>query len=111
VVGVASDAETAKLLEKYNVELLNNGMIVGMNGLLVALAAVRNLKGFCLLGTTSGGILDAKATKAVLEALANILGFKLNVGNLDKFVPTLPKAKLTKAGLPEPSAEEVTYIR
>lgn len=111
VVGVASDTKMAKLLAKHNIELLNNGMIVGMNGLLVAMAAVRDLEGFCLLGTTSGGILDAQATKAVLEALANILGFKLNVGNLDKFLPTLPKAKIDRMELPEPSAEEITYIR
>ncbi len=111
VVGAASDPKTAELLEKHNIKLLDGGMIVGMNGLLVALAGERNLRSFCLLGTTQGGMLDTEASEAVLRALMDILGFWVDLSNLKEYAPRLPKIKPPRFMLPEIGEEETSYIR
>jgi len=82
VVGVATSKSLAKKLEQSGVELLNGGVIVGMNGILPALASLRGIDGFCLLGTTGGGILDPPASANVLNALSNLLGITINTTEL-----------------------------
>lgn len=112
VVGVAADAESRELLREHGVELLNSGMIVGMNGLLPGLASVRGMRGFCLLGSTRGGLLDVEATEAVLRALSGVLKFELDLEELHQHAATLSKIfKLPKFELPIGVEEEVTYIR
>ncbi len=111
VVGAASDVETVKLLREHGVQLLDSGMIVGMNGLLPGLAAARGMRGFCLLGATRGGLLDVEAAEFVLRALSDVLGFKLDLEELHKHAMTLPKFKPPKLRLPSGIEEEVSYIR
>ena len=55
-----------------------------MNGLVVGIAKTRGMKGTCLLGETSGDVVDAKASKAVLDALLGIIGVKVDMVNLEK---------------------------
>lgn len=111
VVGAATDPKTTKLLQGHGIELLDSGMIVGMNGLLIGLAGARGLHGLCLLGATEGGLLDIRATEVVLRALADVFGFKLNLENLHKYAPVVPKFKPPKLDLPKGVEEEVSYIR
>ena len=111
VVGAASDIDTVKLLGERGVELLDSGMIVGMNGLLPGLAAARGMHGFCLLGATRGGLLDVGATESVLRALSEVLGFKLDLEELRKHATTLPKFRPPMLRLPRGIEEEVSYIR
>ncbi len=111
VVGAASGVETAKFLGKHEVELLKSGMIVGMNGLLPGLAATRGMRGFCLLGATRGGLLDVRATEAVLRALSSVLGFKLDLEELHRHAMTMPKFKLPEFRPPVGIDEEISYIR
>jgi proteasome assembly chaperone (PAC2) family protein len=42
------------------------------------------LQGTCLLVETSGYVVDAKASKIILESLLSILGLKVNMHNLEK---------------------------
>jgi len=111
VVGTATDAETAGMLKKHDVELLDGGMIVGMNGLLVGLAGARGLKGFCLLGATQGGLLDVGATEEVLKSLARALGFKLDLKDLQTYASIVSKLKPPRLRLPKAVEEEISYIR
>lgn len=108
VVGTATDPELARRLREHGVELLDGGMIVGMNGLLVGLAWTRGMRGFCLLGTTQGGLLDIQATSRVLERLAEVLGFKLELSELYTYANTLPRFRAIKRKIKE--EEEVSYI-
>lgn len=112
VVGAASDTETAKLLREHGIELLKGGTIIGMNGLLPGLAAVRGLRGFCLLGTTRGGVLDIRATENILRSISELLGFELDLQELHQHAAALPKFKLPRFNLPKGGVEEeVSYIR
>ncbi|KUO42029.1 MAG: hypothetical protein APZ16_03535 [Candidatus Hadarchaeum yellowstonense] len=113
VVGAASDASLIKVLSQSGVRLLNNGVIVGMNGMIPVMASRRGMRGFCLLGVTEGGVLDAGAAAAVLRSLATVLNFKLELKDLEQQAKKL--AKLTPpAPVPEiniGAEEEPSYIR
>ncbi|KXB05072.1 hypothetical protein AKJ48_00400 [candidate division MSBL1 archaeon SCGC-AAA261O19] len=113
VVGAATDAETAKLIEDHGVELLEGGRIVGMNGLLVSLAYEKGIEGCCLLGTTLGGVMDEDASKNVLSSLSDVLEFDLDLANFKDQVPDLPKLKPPKMKMPSVTGtgEDISYIR
>ena len=111
VVGVGVNPEAIKLLRSRGIEVLSDGVIVGMNGLLLGMAGVRGLGGFGLLGVTSGGFLDPNASGAVLKALSELLGFELDLSDLPKHVPRLPTFKPPRFEFPEAVEEEVSYIR
>ena len=77
----ASDAETAHEASNLGAQKLG-GEIYGIAGLLVGLAAIRGMKGFCLLAETQGTSLDVDAAKAVLKAVSAPLGLKLDFEDL-----------------------------
>ena len=45
------------------------GIVAGMNGLIVGVAKLLAIEGTCLLVETSGYVVDAKASKSILECL------------------------------------------
>jgi uncharacterized protein len=67
---------------KGGVTLMKEGGITGMNGLMIGMAALNGLEGACLLGETSGYVIDAGASKTVLETLARIIGIPIDTGTL-----------------------------
>jgi uncharacterized protein (TIGR00162 family) len=91
VYGVATNVSVIAELKKYGVVTMTEGSITGMNGLLVGLAKIRGMEGISLLGETSGYIIDANASKAVLEVFAKIVNLKINMDRLDR------RAKSTEA--------------
>lgn len=84
VFGTATDSETVKGFAARNISMMDNGSITGMNGLIIGIAKLRKIRGICLLGETSGYVVDAKASKSVLETLLQIIGVKVDMTNLDK---------------------------
>jgi uncharacterized protein (TIGR00162 family) len=84
VFGSGTDKELLKELESLGVSLIKEGSITWMNGLLVGLAKLRNLKAVFLSGETSGYIVDAKAAQAILRVLTQKLGVQLDLSELDK---------------------------
>lgn len=84
VYGTGTSNDLVKEFSTHNVLTLNKGSITGMNGIIVGVAKQFNINGICLLGETSGYVIDAKASKAVLEVLTNILNIKLDMTELDK---------------------------
>jgi uncharacterized protein (TIGR00162 family) len=84
VFGTATDQETIKAFSSNNISVMDSGSITGMNGLVIGIAKLRNIKGICLLGETSGYVVDAKASKAVLETLLQIVNVRVNMTNLEK---------------------------
>ncbi|MFN3621923.1 MAG: PAC2 family protein, partial [Nitrososphaerales archaeon] len=58
--------------------------ITGMNGLIIGLAALRGMSGACLLGETSGYVMDPKASYAVLSLLKKVLGLEVDLTPLEE---------------------------
>lgn len=111
VVGAGSDPKVTDRLKEHGVGLLNGGMIVGMNGLIPALAETHGIQGFCLLGTTKGGLLDIRASEAVLRALSSVFGFEVGLQELHQHATTMPKLKSPFLKLSKGMDEELSYIR
>jgi len=84
VFGTATDSETVKSFSTFDIAMMDSGSITGMNGLVIGIAKMRGIKGTCLLGETSGYVVDAKASKAILETLIKIINVKVDMTNLDK---------------------------
>ncbi len=113
VVGGATNKETAERIEKHEVELLEGGRIVGLNGLLVSLGPERGMNGDCLLGTTEGKDTDPEASQYVLSKFSYIFDLDLDISDFDEKLPELPKFKPPKIKMPAVSGGEsdVSYIR
>jgi len=83
VMGAASNPETVALLEKSGVPILKSGSIGGLNGLLAGLAPLYDMRGFCLLATTSGeNPIDLGAARNLLEALSPLVGVDISLEGL-----------------------------
>lgn len=83
VFGTATEIDLVKLIQQNDVIVMNEGTITGMNGVLIGIGKIRGMKGISLLGETSGYIIDAKASQAVLRVLSKIIGLKIDMGSLE----------------------------
>jgi proteasome assembly chaperone (PAC2) family protein len=81
----ATSAGLNNELKKYNLSVLSEGQISGMNGLFLGLAKKEGFEGFCLLGEIplyAIQIENPKASYAVLEVLATIVNIKIDFSEL-----------------------------
>ena len=72
-------------LKKYNLNLMSEGQISGMNGLFLGMAKKEGLDGFCLLGEIplyTIQVENPKASYATLEKLGRILDIKVDFTSL-----------------------------
>ena len=77
----ASDLEMAQVAAGLGATILG-GQIFGIAGLLVGLAGLRGMKGFCLLAETDGTHPDREAAMAVLKAISGVLGLRVDYEDL-----------------------------
>jgi uncharacterized protein (TIGR00162 family) len=93
VTGAATDIEIVEELKKHGVIFKDEegGGIVGASGLLLGLGKMRGMKGACLMGETSGYIVDPNSAREVANVLTKILGLKISLASLDKKADELKK--------------------
>ena len=84
IFGVATDDDGLKLLTSFDISKIDNGSISGMNGILLGIGKINNVKGLSLLGETSGYVIDANASKYILKKLLAIVALDINMDDLDK---------------------------
>ncbi len=87
VLGAVSHAHLIEPLEEAGVEFREDepaGGIVGVSGLLLGLGERRGVDAACLMGETSGYLVDPKSARAVLEVLEAILEFDVDYETLDE---------------------------
>jgi len=86
VLGAVTDADLKPDLEAAGVEFREDepaGGIVGVSGLLLGLGGRRGLDATCLMGETSGYLVDPKSARAVLEVLETVIGFDIDYESLE----------------------------
>ncbi|MHB8584409.1 MAG: proteasome assembly chaperone family protein [Thermoplasmatota archaeon] len=86
VLGAATDRDMVKEMKKHGVVFRKNepgGGIVGASGLLLGLGQKRGMRGVCLMGETSGYLVDPKSAQSVLEVLAQILSVQVDFKDLE----------------------------
>ncbi len=87
VIGAVGDPAMREPLTAAGVEFRPDepaGGVVGTSGLLLGLAGRRGLPAACLLGETSGYLVDPKSAQAVLEVLQRTLDFEVDFGTLEE---------------------------
>jgi uncharacterized protein (TIGR00162 family) len=87
VIGAATTDDLAEELEEGGVEFREGepaGGIVGVSGLLLGLGERRGLPAACLMGETSGYLVDPKSARAVLEVLEELVGFEVDFESLEE---------------------------
>jgi hypothetical protein len=86
VFGAATSAECLTQLQEQDVELLNQGHIGGLNGVLLGIAAQLGVHGGCLLGEMPhifAQVPFPKASLAVLKVFATMVGFNVDFSELE----------------------------
>ena len=84
VIGAASTDDLVAELD--DVEFREDepaGGIVGVSGLLLGLGERRGIPTACLMGETSGYLVDPKSARAVLEVLQEVVGFEVGYDSLE----------------------------
>jgi hypothetical protein len=85
VFGAATDEETLEELKRLELEILEDGHIGGLNGVILGVAAESGLRGACLLGEMPhifSQLPFPKASLAILEVFTTILGIDLDFTEL-----------------------------
>lgn len=117
VLGAATDRDLVKDLKKRGVVFRKNepgGGIVGASGLFLGLGLRRGMQGMCLMGETSGYLVDPKSAQSVLEILSDVLSVKVNFSDLESRAEQMDKLAQQLRDLERaaenPSDEDLRYI-
>ena len=87
VLGAVSDPGLKDDLTDAGVEFRPDepaGGIVGVSGLVLGLGGRRGMEAACLMGETSGYLVDPKSARAVLEIIESLLEFEVDYGSLEE---------------------------
>lgn len=91
VLGVATDASGLEVLRSHNVELMKSGRIGGLNGVFLAAAAGRGMRGIGLLGeipALASQIPFPKASRTVLQTFSSLSGIDVDLQELVQYEQT-----------------------
>jgi hypothetical protein len=87
IFGAATDQESLEELKRLELEVLEDGHIGGLNGVLLGAAAEEGLRGACLLGEMPhifSQLPFPKASLAILEAFTTMADVDLDLGELSE---------------------------
>ena len=117
VIGAVTTADLEAELTEAGVDFRENepaGGIVGVSGLLLGMGQRREWPAACLMGETSGYLVDPKSAQAVLEILQGALGFEVDYASLeeraDEMEEVVRKIQEMEQGAPSTPDEDLRYI-
>jgi hypothetical protein len=118
VIGAVTESDQLAALEEAGVEFREDepaGGIVGVSGLLLGLGKRRGVPAACLMGETSGYLVDPKSARAVLEAMQTAIGFDVNFDSLEERAEEMEEvvSKIQEMQGPQggmPSDDDLRYI-
>lgn len=119
VLGAANDIALVGEMKKYGVQFQEEepgGSIVGASGLLLGLGGLRGFPAVCLLGLTSGYLVDPQSAQAVLKILCQALNLEIDMQALEDRAEEMEKVverlkEMEQAQMPRQREEELGYIR
>ncbi|MHC1611527.1 MAG: proteasome assembly chaperone family protein [Candidatus Methanospirareceae archaeon] len=119
VLGAANNAELVEEMKRYGVEFREEepgGSIVGASGLLLGLGQLRGIPAVCLLGLTSGYLVDPRSAQAVLTVLCRALNLELDMQAMKDRAKEMEEVverlkEMEQAQIPRMREEELGYIR
>lgn len=113
VLGAVNRAELREELEAAGVTFQRaepGGGIVGAAGLMLALSAPRGIDAVCLMGETSGYIVDPMAASSVLAILSKLIDVPVDLTKLNDRAAEMEKAIENLVEGEQAKDEELSYI-
>jgi hypothetical protein len=120
VLGAVNNSKLVGEIKKYGVEFKENepgGGIIGASGLVLGLAKRRGIDAVCLMGITSGYLVDPRSAQAVLKLLTKILDMDVDTKALEErakeienLVAKLKDAERTEIPKEMRKDEDLRYI-
>ena len=117
VLGAATDKALVTEMEGHGVVFARGepgAGIVGASGLLLGLGRMHDMKAVCLMGETSGYLVDPKSAQSVLEILGKILGITIDFSDLESRAEQMDKLAQQLRDLEKsaegPSEDDLRYI-
>jgi uncharacterized protein (TIGR00162 family) len=118
VLGACTTDDFADRLEEAGVDFREDepaGGIVGVSGLLLGLSQRRDTPAACLMGETSGYLVDPKSAQAVLEILQEVIGFEVDYSSLEDRADEMEEVvrkiqEMEQQNSPSPADEDLRYI-
>lgn len=116
VIGTVSRAEIKSELEPLGVEFREqepSGGIVGVSGLLLGIGAERDLDVACLMGETSGYLVDPTSAQAILRILEDAIDFSVEYERLESRAEDMEQVIRRLREMQEssvPSGDDLRYI-
>src|SRR5512136_34244 len=87
VMGAANNTALVEEMKHNDVVFQENepgGGIIGVSGLLLGLGGLRNMDAVCLMGVTSGYLVDPKSAQEVLKVLCKVLKIEVDMQALQE---------------------------
>lgn len=94
VIGAANSYSIVEELKNYGIKFEPGepgGGIVGASGLLLGISKLEGIEAACLMGVTSGYMVDPKSAKTVLDVLSKMLDLKISVEALEERAKEMEK--------------------
>ncbi|MDS0258329.1 proteasome assembly chaperone family protein [Haloarcula sp. S1CR25-12] len=118
VLGATTTDDFGDRLTEAGVEFREDepaGGIVGVSGLLLGLSERRDTPAACLMGETSGYLVDPKSAQAVLEILQEVVGFEVEYESLEERADEMEEVvrkiqQMEEQNAPSPADEDLRYI-
>jgi len=118
VLGATTTEAFMEMLEDAGVAFREDepaGGIVGVSGLLLGLSKRRDVPASCLMGETSGYLVDPKSAQAVLEILQDVIGFEVDYSSLEDRADEMEEVvrkiqEMEQQNSPSPADEDLRYI-
>ena len=117
VLGAATTEDLVEEMTEHGVVFSEDepgGGIVGASGLLLGLGKLRDIAGVCLMGETSGYLVDPRAARSVLEILNELFNMDVDFSELEDRAEQMDKLTQQLRDLEHmgegPGEEELQYI-
>ncbi len=94
VLGAVNRSELKSRLEVNGVQFKPNepgGGIVGASGLMLGLCKLRGIDAACLMGMTSGYIVDPKSAQSLLKIICKLFDVEIDAGSLEERAKEMEK--------------------
>lgn len=114
VIGVVSDPLMKTRYEPHGIEFRPNepkGGIVGAAAMLIGLGKIYGIESLCIIGETSGYVIDAKSARKLIQVMSSMFGADIDTSELQEAIDQLDeinnKARELAPGAPK---EDLSYI-
>lgn len=114
VLGAVSDPSLKPSMEAAGVGFYPGepqGGIVGAAAMFLAFGAMYGIPSACIMGETSGYIIDARSARNVMNSLCALLGVEADTSELAEAADQIDAASIAAPEEAESPAEDLSYIR